>query len=116
MYVVILLCLTPLMYAVGVTTGGPLVAVACVMAFFLFAVQPVENTVLARCSPPRLRGRLYGLKFVLVFGLGMGLGTWVSGWLTQDYSLEAVFSTAAAFTAVAIVFAAAAWRIKTAPR
>jgi len=113
MYVIVLLISTPLIYALGVLSGGALVATACVMAFFMFAVQPIENTLLARYSPPALRGRLFGLKFIIVFGAGMGGGTWLSGWVVERYDLAAVFTAAAIATAAALVAAIAAYLIRS---
>jgi len=113
MYVVILLIAAPLIWALGRLHDAGLVGTACAMAFFLFAVQPVENTLLARYSPPALRGVVYGLKFVIVFGAGMGIGTWLSGRVAGHYGLGDVFTCAAVFAWTAAVFAIVASAVRT---
>ena len=104
----ILVVASPLIFAVGALEGAALLTTACAMSFFMFAVQPVENTLLARYSPPKLRGLLYGLKFVVVFGAGMGIGTWLSGAVSERYDLGMVFTVASGFTSAALVLAIAA--------
>ena len=117
LYVVILAIASPLILAVGVLGGGVLLTTtACAMSFFMFAVQPVENTLLARYSPPRWRGLLYGLKFVVVFGAGMGIGTWLSGTISERHDLGTVFVVASGFTVTALLFAVTARIVKITPR
>ena len=125
LYVVILMGTVPLIYLTGALDGMRLLIAASAMAFFMFAVQPVENTLLARYTAPGMRGRIYGLKFVLTFGFGMGSGTALSGWIEKggpaDFLLNAatpfsglsgVFTAAACFAAVALLMAVLARALK----
>ncbi len=109
-YVLVLALATPLVFLVSVFSDLPLVGAACVMSIFVFAVQPIENVLLARYTPTRLRGVLFGTKFVTVFAVG-GLGTWLSGYVSEVRSVAAVFVVASGFTALAMVFALVARRI-----
>ena len=125
LYVVLLMGTVPLIYLTGALDGMRLLIAASAMAFFMFAVQPVENTLLARYTAPGMRGRIYGLKFVLTFGFGMGSGTALSGWIekggladflrnaaTPFSGLSGVFTAAACFAAAALLMAALARALK----
>ena len=103
-YCLLFAALAPLVYAVGRLDGAALVAVGCLMSVLLFSVQPVENTLLARLSPRRWQGLVFGIKFVLTFGIG-GFGTYLSGWLAEGSGTPGVFTAASAFTMAALVFA-----------
>jgi MFS family permease len=65
--------------------------VAGVMAMFLFAQQPFENSIVADATPPHLRSTMYGLKFVLAFGVA-ALGGWVAGRIWSVVGVHAVFA------------------------
>ena len=64
--------------------------VAGVLAVFVFAQQPSENSIVAEATPPELRSTMYGLKFVLAFGLA-SFGAWVAGIIWQHHGLLRVF-------------------------
>ena len=55
---------------VALLTDIPLVFMATFHSFFLLGMQPVENTLVARLTPPGTHGSAYGMKFVLTFGVG----------------------------------------------
>ena len=112
LYVIILAGTVPLIYLSGMLDGMRLLIGASAMAFFMFAVQPVENTLLARYTAPGMRGRIYGLKFILTFGAGMGAGTALSGWISEGSGLEAVFTVAACFAAASLLMATLARALK----
>jgi MFS family permease len=124
LYILILLGSVPLIYLTGILDGIELLIGASAMAFFMFAVQPVENTLLARYTAPGMRGRIYGLKFILTFGVGMGSGTALSGWIEEGSlaaffeaptlfsGLTGVFSAAACFAAASLAMAVLAWVVK----
>jgi len=71
-------------------TDIPLVAVSIFYAFFLTGLQPIENTLVARYTPDRLRHSGYGVKFVLKFGVG-ALAVQLVGWIKAAWSIQAVF-------------------------
>jgi MFS family permease len=92
--------------------GGWVMAVpaAGVLAVFLFAQQPVENTIMAHITSPRRRSTLYGIKFLLTFGVG-ALGVQLVGiiWQQTDsmapvFDLFAIGALLMALLAVAFRF------------
>ena len=60
----------PFMFLMAKLTGLPLFAASMVYLFFALGMQPIENSLVARLTPNRLRSLAYGLKFVLVLGIG----------------------------------------------
>ena len=60
----------PAALVMGWLTNISLVAVATYHSFFLLGMQPIENTLVARLTPPSMHGSAYGMKFVLTFGVG----------------------------------------------
>ncbi|WP_456385341.1 MFS transporter [Desulfolithobacter sp.] len=60
----------PLAFVIGRVTDVPLVLLATAHSFFLLGMQPIENTLVARLTPPGLHSSAYGMKFVLTFGVG----------------------------------------------
>ncbi len=74
----------------AVSTNILLVSVAIFYAFFLLGMQPIENTLVARYTPERLRHAAYGTKFILTFGVG-SLAVHLVGWVKGAWSIQAVF-------------------------
>lgn len=104
LYVLSLLVVTPLFFLVGHTEGTWAVVAACAAATFMFTLQPVENSMIARFSPAAWRGRIFSLKFVLAFSVGGG-GNWTAGVIAKHYGLPRVFETAAAFAGISLLCA-----------
>ena len=71
-------------------TNIPLIAVSIFYAFFLMGLQPIENTLVAKYTPDRLRHSGYGVKFVLKFGVG-AFAVQLIGWIKTAWSIQAVF-------------------------
>ena len=115
LYMVVLVLAAPLVYSISVLSELPVVAAAAVMSVFIFMAQPIENVLLSRYSPRRIRGLLFGLKFILAFGVG-GLGAALSGYVSEWFSVAAVFVVASGFTALAAVFAFLAYRTRRVAR
>lgn len=80
----------PFMILVGLTPGMIVVAVAALFALFHFAIQPVENSLIAQYTPSRLRSSSYGLKFFFTFGFG-SLGSGFSGYIAAYFGYSSVF-------------------------
>lgn len=59
----------PVLLLAASLTQVPFVAVAMVMVFLNVVGLPVENTMIARYTPERLRATAYGAKFVLAIGV-----------------------------------------------
>jgi MFS family permease len=60
----------PVLTAVAVATGLPLLVSATLAVLLSTAALPSENLLLVRYSPRRHHGLAFGLKFVLAFGTG----------------------------------------------
>jgi predicted MFS family arabinose efflux permease len=71
-------------------TSYVLVVSAVIFALFYFAVQPIQNDILARYVPAGSLGAAYGLHFLVVFGAGAFAGAG-GGWLADRFGLMAVF-------------------------
>ncbi len=69
-YLVFHLMTLPAAFLVGRAFDLPLVLLVTLHSFFLLGMQPVENTLVARLTPPSLHSSAYGMKFVLTFGVG----------------------------------------------
>ena len=80
----------PAVIFMGLASNLPLVTWAAVYFFFLFGVQPIENSLVAYLSPPAFRHSAYGAKFVMTFGVG-ALAVILVGWVDGHWGLAAVF-------------------------
>jgi len=91
----------PAVFAMAHLSDLPLVVATAVYLFFLLGMQPMENTLVARLSPPAFRHTAYGTKFVLTFGVG-SLSVKLAGWLQQGWGFGSVF-TVLGFVTLALV-------------
>ncbi|MBC8208526.1 MAG: MFS transporter [Desulfobulbaceae bacterium] len=89
-YFIFHLITIPLALLMAVTMDWWLVGFALVHSFFLLGMQPIENTLVARLSPPNLHSSAYGLKFVLTFGIG-ALSVKMVGWVEGLWNLNSVY-------------------------
>jgi MFS family permease len=91
-YPVMLAFLVPFALLLGTLDSSAIAPlVACAVAIFLFAQQPVENSLLAEWTSSRRRSVSYGTKFALTFGVG-ALGTQVAGLIWYQFdSMAPVF-------------------------
>lgn len=69
-YIVFHLITIPAAFGMAWAANVPLVLLALVYFFFLLGMQPIENTLVSRLTPPHLRHSAFGMKFVLTFGMG----------------------------------------------
>ncbi len=76
--------------AMSVTSDIPLVVFAMVHSFFLLGMQPLENTLVARLTPPQMLSSAFGMKFILTFGVG-ALSVKMVEVVKVSYGLNAVF-------------------------
>ena len=98
----------PLLYLLGHLANLPLLFVALGYAFFAFGMQPVENSLVAVLTPPRLRSTGFGLKFILTFGVGSFAVHLVGRW-QQSSGLAAVFPLLALCILLLLISAAILW-------
>lgn len=67
-YVLGLMLQVPLLYAVAMLGGVPLLAVVMLNVVVSTAILPAENMMLARFSPEKHRSLSFGIKYVFAFG------------------------------------------------
>ena len=65
-------------------------AAAALLAVFMFAEQPLENTMIAEATPSNWRSTIYGLKFILAFGVA-SFGMYAAGIVWRYAGLARVF-------------------------
>ncbi len=80
----------PAAFVLGRVTDLPLVLLATVHSFFLLGMQPMENTLVARLTPPSMHSMAFGMKFVLTFGVG-SLAVKLVRYVELSRGIEAVF-------------------------
>ena len=98
--------------------GWPLVMVAVAIGFTLDLSGPVENILLAKYSPRRRRGLIYGLKYVASFAaapLGVQLVAWSYGWSGDAKALYLCLALIAALMLLGALFLPAAPGQRTEP-
>jgi MFS family permease len=84
------LIIVPVAFLISIASDIPLVALAIIYFFFLLGMQPIENTLVARYTPKKLRHSAYGTKFVATFGIGALAVKMVQGIETTS-GIESVF-------------------------
>ncbi len=97
----------PALLAMTALGGVPLIASAAVFVFFSIGMQPIENSLFARLTPPRWRATGYGVKFILTFGVGSS-AVWLVEWAQNAgdlrYALLCLGVVIAALLAVMALF------------
>ncbi len=89
-YLLFHLITIPAAIAMALTTNIPLIFFAMVHSFFLLGMQPIENTLVARLSPPQLHSSAYGLKFILTFGVG-AVSVQMVGSIKETFGFNSVY-------------------------
>lgn len=80
----------PVLFALGLLSGLPLVLATGLFAFLYFANQPVGNSILPRYSSPRVQGTVFGLFFFVNFGAGSVM-SWIAGVVGERFDLSSIF-------------------------
>lgn len=101
-YLIFHLITIPAVLAMAITSNMPLVIFAMIHSFFLLGMQPLENTLVARLSPPQLHSSAYGLKFILTFGVG-ALSVSMVSTIKESFGFSAVY-IALAVVSTSLVF------------
>ena len=60
----------PFFIFISFFTGIPLVIVCLLTVLFNASILPTENILLAKYTPRRHHGSMYGIKFIVAFGSG----------------------------------------------
>lgn len=89
-YLLFHLLTIPLALAMAASTNGMLVFFAMLHGFFLLGMQPLENTLVARLTPPHFLSSAYGVKFILTFGVG-ALSVKMVGLVKATWGFPAVY-------------------------
>ncbi|MFQ5552553.1 MAG: MFS transporter [Thermoplasmata archaeon] len=87
-----------LLLLLALPAAGAVVGVAFLFGFLLFALEPLQNVLVARQAPPNLRGLAYGLVFLSVFGIG-ALGAALGAYIASVADLALIFPPLALFMA-----------------
>lgn len=107
-YLIVQVIQVPAIVAAIYLAGAPLIAMAMVMVSFAVIGQPAENTLLARYTPAKWRGRAFGAKFVVTLGvssIGVALVPaihYLTGSLDGLLVALALFCTIAALACLAL--------------
>lgn len=89
-YLVFFALSLPTLAAMARFEGSGLLVVAMLYSFFSLGMQPIENSLVARLSPPRWRSTSYAIKFTLTFGVGT-LGLWIATGMRAAYGSGSVY-------------------------
>ncbi|MEW5722038.1 MAG: MFS transporter [Thermodesulfobacteriota bacterium] len=103
----------PALFLMATAADALLVLLALFYFFFLLGMQPLENTLVARLTPPRFHHAAYGAKFVLTFGVGSVAVKMVAA-IEKFRGLESVFPTLGIIT-ILLVAAIVVLLTRTAP-
>lgn len=98
-YLVFHLITVPAALVMAFTTDTPLIVFAMIHSFFLLGMQPLENTLVARLSPPKVHSSAFGLKFILTFGVG-ALSVKMVTLVKADFGFSAVYVSLALVSTV----------------
>jgi len=109
-YLVFHLVAIPPVIAMVWLTEVPLLLAAMLYILFGLGMQPIENSLIAKLTPPSWRSTAYGLKFVLSFGVG-ALAVGLVGIIERQAGLSAVFGTIGALEATLVLVALTLWLI-----
>ncbi|MEN8257962.1 MAG: MFS transporter [Thermodesulfobacteriota bacterium] len=89
-YLLFHLLTIPMALAMAASSNGMLVFFAMIHGFFLLGMQPLENTLVARLTPPNFLSSAYGMKFILTFGVG-ALSVKMVGLVKTSWGFPAVY-------------------------
>jgi hypothetical protein len=98
----------PLVAIAAVASGVSLLLALFAYLFFAIGMQPIENSLVAKLTPPAWRGRAYAVKFILAFGVG-SLGTYIVGWVHPLGGLGASLMTSTALELVLVLAIGGIW-------
>jgi FSR family fosmidomycin resistance protein-like MFS transporter len=65
-------------------------------------IKPIENSLIAKFTPPQWRSTGYGFAAILVFGIG-ALAVYLVGWVSAHWSLGTVYLFSSALLLLIVV-------------
>jgi FSR family fosmidomycin resistance protein-like MFS transporter len=92
----------PFMVLMTQFTDIPLFVFTMAHMFFAWGMQPIENSLVARLTPEKLRATSYGFKFISTFGVG-SLSVITAKYLIKHYGFVYVFWLQSAVIALLIL-------------
>ncbi len=101
-YLLFHLITIPMALAMAASTNGILVFFAMIHGFFLLGMQPLENTLVARLTPPSFLSAAFGMKFILTFGVG-ALSVKMVGLVKSSWGFPAVYQTLAGISTLLVL-------------
>lgn len=90
-YLLVFVFTTPLFFLIWFLNDWALFVVSIIFAFFFFAWQPTQNTLIARYSIYGAHGLSYGINFLLIMGVG-SLAASMGGYVTGKVGVANVFA------------------------
>ncbi len=104
-YVIAFLAQAPLLWMLGAAAGLPLVVLSTLTVMAGIGALPAENMLLARYTPARRHGVVFGLKFVLAFGAAPVAVQLVSMLTRHTHGFQWLFLTLCALSSAILVAA-----------
>ncbi len=104
----------PFMFLMAFVKDASLLIMALVFFFFNFALQPMLNVLLALRTTVEMRGTSFGIHFFAAFGIG-SLAASFSGYLAEEFGLQAVFLGLSGSILCSIILAYFFWHLKRDP-
>ena len=104
-YVLGILAQAPCFYLISTYTGIPLIIVCFLAVMFNSGILATENMLLAKFTPQKYHGMIYGLKFVLAFGAGPIAVFYVSKIYEYTQEFIILFLTCSIITLITAIFA-----------
>ncbi len=97
-------CSTPFLFVIGQTQNLPLISASMGFAFFYFASQPVQNSLVAKYATASVRSSAYVISFLIAFGVG-SFASSLSGWIAENIRANHVFTVTGIISALAVMVA-----------
>lgn len=98
------LAVVPFLLLTALGHGVGLIAVASLVAFLFYIIQPVYTTLIADYSPPRLQGSVFGVSFLAGYGVGSFAGTFF-GYLAEAWGTPWIFASMAGLDVLLVLCA-----------
>ena len=86
----VLMILCPLFIVTYFLSNFSLVAVSVLLAIFMYAIQPLINSIIKDITTAKIRSVVFGINFFLMFGVS-GLVAALGGLIADLYSFQLIF-------------------------
>ena len=110
-FLLITIIVFPTIFIMSFTTDFLLLALTLLYFTFLFFLQPINNTLLARHTTAPMRGTAFGIYFFSAFAIG-SLASSYSGFVAQTFGLQWVFLGLSGSALLLIFFALFLLKVK----